>query len=129
MLRLDRLLTSTGAVSRKEAALAVRRGEVSVNGVTVRDPAAKVDETVCRVTLRGQPVTYRHYVYVMLNKPDGYISATEDGRGEPVVTDLLPREYAAWKLFPCGRLDKHTLGLMLLTNDGVLSHRLRAQSP
>ena len=62
----------------------------------------------------------------MLNKPDGYISATEDGRGDPVVTDLLSDEYRKMGVFPCGRLDKHTLGLMLITNDGALSHRLLA---
>ena len=68
---------------------------------------------------------YRQFVYILLNKPDGYISATEDGR-DPVVTELLPEKYRKMGLFPCGRLDKHTLGLMLLTNDGALSHRLLA---
>ena len=123
MLRLDRLLTSTGAVSRKEAALAVRRGEVSVNGVTVRDPAAKVDETVCRVTLRGQPVTYRHYVYVMLNKPTGYVSATDD-RSLPYVLELLSPEHRRRGLFPVGRLDRDTTGLLIMTDDGDAAHRL-----
>ena len=68
---------------------------------------------------------YRKYVYFLLNKPDGYVSATEDGK-DPVVTELFPEEYRKMGIFPCGRLDKHTLGLMLITNDGALSHRLLA---
>ena len=123
MLRLDRLLTSTGAVSRKEAALAVRRGEVSVDGVTVRDPAAKVDENHSRVTLKGQAILYRHYVYVMLNKPTGYVSATDD-RSLPYVLELLSPEHRRRGLFPVGRLDRDTTGLLIMTDDGDAAHRL-----
>ena len=125
-MRLDKMLSECGVASRSETAKAVRAGKVTVNGVVARRQDVSVDPEQDEVVFFGTPVRYRKFVYVMLNKPDGYISATEDGRGEPVVTDLLPREYAAWKLFPCGRLDKHTLGLMLLTNDGQLSHRLLA---
>jgi 16S rRNA pseudouridine516 synthase len=84
----------------------------------------QVDPERDRVLYCGSAVQYRKFVYLMLNKPDGYISATEDGRGDPVVTELVPQEYRKMGVFPCGRLDKHTLGLMLLTNDGQLSHRL-----
>ena len=125
-MRLDKMLSECGVASRSETAKAARAGKITVNGVAVRRPDTAVDPEHDAVCFFGTPVRYRKFVYVMLNKPDGYISATEDGRGEPVVTDLLPPEYARLNLFPCGRLDKHTLGLMLLTNDGQLSHRLLA---
>lgn len=123
MLRLDRLLTSTGAVSRKEAALAVRRGEVSVDGVTLRDPAARIDETRAAVTLRGQPLSFKRYLYIMLNKPRGYVSATDD-RSLPYVLELLAPEHRRRGLFPVGRLDRDTTGLLILTDDGETAHRL-----
>ena len=84
----------------------------------------QINPTSDAITFCGRAVKWREFAYVMLNKPDGYVSATEDSRGERVVTSLLPEEYQKMGLFPCGRLDKHTLGLMLLTNDGQLSHRL-----
>ena len=123
-MRLDKMLSECGLASRKETARAVRAGQVTVNGVAVQRADVQIDPAVDAVTLCGKPVRYRKFVYVMLNKPDGYVSATEDSRGEQVVTSLLPEEYQKMGLFPCGRLDKHTLGLMLLTNDGQLSHRL-----
>ncbi|MBQ9773335.1 MAG: rRNA pseudouridine synthase [Clostridia bacterium] len=122
-MRLDKMLSECGIASRKESAKAIKAGQVLVNG----SPAKKADQQVIpeadAVTYCGRAVVYRKFVYVMLNKPDGYISATEDGR-DPVVTELLPEEYRKRAVFPCGRLDKHTLGLMLLTDDGQLSHRL-----
>lgn len=125
-MRLDKLLSECGLATRSESAKAARAGKITVNGVPVRKADVKVDPNADAVIYCGAPVVYRPFVYVMLNKPDGYISATEDGRGDPVVTELLPAEYRKMGVFPCGRLDKHTLGLMLLTNDGVLSHRLLA---
>jgi 16S rRNA pseudouridine516 synthase len=125
-MRLDKMLSECGIATRSETARAARAGKITVNGITVRRQDTAVDPERDEITFFGVPVRYRKFVYVMLNKPDGYISATEDGRGEPVVTDLLPPEYARLNLFPCGRLDKHTLGLMLLTNDGQLSHKLLA---
>jgi 16S rRNA pseudouridine516 synthase len=91
----------------------------------VRNADAKIDPEKDAVVFCGRPVQYRKYVYFLLNKPDGYVSATEDGK-DPVVTELFPEEYRKMGIFPCGRLDKHTLGLMLITNDGQLSHRLLA---
>ncbi len=123
MLRLDRLLTSTGAVSRKEAALAVRRGEVSVDGAPVRDPAAKIDETRAAVTFRGQPLSFKRHLYIMLNKPRGYVSATDD-RSLPYVLELLSPEHRRRGLFPVGRLDRDTTGLLIMTDDGETAHRL-----
>ena len=125
-MRLDKMLSECGVASRSETSRAARGGKITVNGTVVRKPDVAVDPERDEVVFCGKPVRYRKFVYVMLNKPDGYISATEDGRGDPVVTDLLPPEYSKMGIFPCGRLDKHTLGLMLLTNDGALSHKLLA---
>ncbi len=124
-MRLDKMLSECGIATRREAARAARSGQITVNGLLVRSSDTKVDPNTDAVVYCGKPVNYRKYVYFMLNKPDGYVSATEDGK-DPVVTELLPEEYRKMGIFPCGRLDKHTLGLMLLTNDGVLSHRLLA---
>ena len=123
-MRLDKLLSECGIASRKETAKAAKAGQITVNGIPAAKADMQVDPTTDAITFCGRAVKWREFVYVMLNKPDGYVSATEDSRGEQVVTQLLPEEYQKMGLFPCGRLDKHTLGLMLLTNDGQLSHRL-----
>ena len=123
-MRLDKLLSECGIASRKESAKAAKAGQILVNGLPATKADMQVDPTTDSVIFCGREVVWRKFVYVMLNKPDGYVSATEDSRGEQVVTSLLPEEYQKMGLFPCGRLDKHTLGLMLLTNDGQLSHRL-----
>ena len=122
-MRLDKLLSECGIASRKESARAARAGQILINGVPVKSADVQVKEGTDCVTFCGRTVQYKRFVYVMLNKPDGYVSATEDGR-DPVVTELLDEEYRRREVFPCGRLDKHTLGLMLLTDDGQLSHRL-----
>ena len=122
-MRLDKMLSECGVASRSEASRAARAGKITVNGVPVKKADQKVDPDVDRVVYCGKPVVYQQFVYFLLNKPDGYVSATEDGK-DPVVTELLPEEYRKRGIFPCGRLDKHTLGLMLLTDDGALSHRL-----
>ena len=124
-MRLDKMLSECGIASRSETSRACRKGSVTVNGEVARRADVHVDPETDAVVFCGRPVCYRRFVYIMLNKPDGYVSATEDGK-DPVVTDLLPEEYRRMGLFPCGRLDKHTLGLMLLTNNGALSHRLLA---
>ena len=124
-MRLDKMLSECGVASRSEVARACRKGLVLVNGTPAAKPDLQVDETSAAVVYCGAPVRYRKFVYLLLNKPSGYISATEDG-SDPVVTDLLPAEYRRMGVFPCGRLDKYTVGLMLLTNDGDLSHRLLA---
>ena len=122
-MRLDKLLSVTATATRKEAARAVRAGQITVNGAPVRRADLAVDPERDTVIYCGTQVVYKQYRYVLLNKPDGYVSATEDGR-DPTVLELLPPIYTDLGLFPCGRLDKHTLGLMLLTNNGELSHRL-----
>ena len=100
----------------------IRRGEVAVDGRVVKAPEQQTAENAA-VEIKGVPVRYRRFVCLMMNKPAGYISATEDGHA-PVVTELVPEEYRHFELFPAGRLDKDTEGLLILTNDGQFCHRI-----
>ena len=123
-MRLDKLIANAGLASRSEISKAVRGGRVTVNGVPAKTPALQVDPDKDNVVYCGKSVNYREHIYIMLNKPEGYVSATED-KNAPVVTDLLlPADGA--RVHPCGRLDKYTLGMMILTDDGEMSHRLLA---
>lgn len=122
-MRLDKFLSDTSPMGRKEIKQHIKKGAVSVNGKTVKDPGMHVDEKKDEVCFCGETVSYRKFVYLMLNKPDGYVSATYD-KHYPVVTDLVDEEYAHFEVFPVGRLDIDTHGLLLLTNDGDLAHRL-----
>ena len=122
MIRLDKYLADTGAASRREAKAYIRRGEVTVDGVPARAPEQKVAETAV-VCLRGQPLRYQAYHYYMLHKPAGILTATAD-RSQPTVLDLFPPELRRFGLVPAGRLDKDTTGLLLITDDGALSHAL-----
>lgn len=121
-MRLDKYLGEAGVATRSEATKHIRGSRVTVNGVTVRDPAMHIDPETAAVTLCGERVIWREFVYVMLYKPKGYVSATED-RG-PTVMDLLPPQFVRMGLFPCGRLDIDTVGFLLVTNDGALGHEL-----
>ena len=121
--RLDRIIASTGRYSRREVKELIRRGAVAVGGVPVRSAQEKADPETAEITVGGEKLVYRRYTWVMLNKPAGVLSATEDGRGVTVL-DLLPRELQRQGLFPAGRLDKDTEGLLLLTNEGGLAHDL-----
>ncbi len=121
-MRLDKFLTSTGSVTRSEANKLCRAGKVTVNGKTEKDSSVKIDPENDSVSLLGKTVEYRKYTYIMMNKPEGVVSATEDG--DTTVVDLLPPELQRIGLFPCGRLDKNTHGFVLLTNHGELSHFL-----
>ena len=121
--RLDKIIASTGRWSRKEARELARRGLVLVDGVVAREVEAKYAPETAEIVVNGEALRYRPYTWIMLNKPAGYLSATEDGRGETVL-DLLPQELRRQNLFPVGRLDKDTEGLLLLTNEGGLAHRL-----
>ncbi len=124
-MRLDKMIASTGIASRSQISSAVRGGRVLVNGIVARKADIQVDPETAEVVYCGTPVVYRRFTYIMLNKPEGYVSATEDGK-LPTVIELLPPELQKIGMFPCGRLDKNTLGLMLLTNDGETSHKLLA---
>ncbi len=121
--RLDKIIASTGRWSRREARELIRRGRVRVDGVSARSAEEKADPEAAEITVNGETLGYRRYTWVMLNKPAGYLSATEDGRGRTVL-DLLPQDLRRQGLFPVGRLDKDTEGLLLLTNEGGLAHDL-----
>lgn len=121
--RLDKIIASTGKFSRREVKLLVRQGRVLVDGAPARSGEDKFDPQTVEITVNGETLCYRKYTWVMLNKPAGYLSATEDGRGLTVL-DLLPPEWKKQGLFPVGRLDKDTEGLLLLTNEGGLAHDL-----
>ena len=122
-MRLDKFLSITGMCSRKDAARAVRAGAVTVNGGGIKKADINIDPERDTVAFYGNTVIYRKHTYIMMNKPTGVVSATEDGR-EKTVIDLLPEELGRLELFPCGRLDKNTEGLMLLTDNGSLAHYL-----
>lgn len=121
-MRLDRYLCELNIGSRSQVREFVRKGLVSVNGQVIRSSDHKIDERKDQVAFQGNPLTYRKFVYYMLNKPQGVVSATEDNSAGTVV-ELLSAE-GRKDLFPMGRLDKDTEGLLILTNDGELSHRL-----
>ena len=122
-MRIDKLLSEMGIATRRESAAIARAGGVTVNGDVVKDLSRHINPEVDTVCYRGRAVEYNRFVYIMLNKPEGYVSATEDSR-LPVVTELLPEEIRRRELFPVGRLDRDTVGLMILTNDGQLAHTL-----
>lgn len=123
MERLDKFLSSQNVCTRKEAARLVKKGIVLVDGVPALSPEQKLEPEKARVTVGGREVAYRRYLYLMMNKPAGVLSATEDKRSKTVL-DLLPPELSRRGLFPAGRLDKDTTGLLLITDDGGLAHRM-----
>ncbi|WP_312635766.1 pseudouridine synthase [Oscillibacter sp.] len=123
MQRLDKLLSGTGKWSRREVKLLVKQGRVLADGAPAPSSETKYDPETAVLAVDGELVVLSRYTWVMLNKPAGILSATEDGRGQTVL-DLLPTELQKLGLFPVGRLDKDTEGLLLLTNDGQTAHRL-----
>jgi 16S rRNA pseudouridine516 synthase len=122
-MRIDKLLSELGIASRKESAKVARSGGITVDGVVVRDTSKHIDPENCSITYLGREIAYQKYTYVMLNKPTGYVSATDD-KSLPYVIELLPDELRRRELFPVGRLDRDTVGLMILTNNGTLAHSL-----
>jgi 16S rRNA pseudouridine516 synthase len=124
-MRLDKYLAKCGQGTRTEVKKLIRAGQVKVDGLVCKDPGFILDAETARVFLGEQHLRYQEYHYLMLNKPAGVISATRD-RLHPTVLDLLPPEYLHLDLFPVGRLDKDTEGLLLLSDDGILAHRLLA---
>jgi 16S rRNA pseudouridine516 synthase len=125
MMRLDKFLAKTGLGSRTEVRKLIRSGQVTVDGVVIKDGSFTLNPQAAKVTASGTELEYREYHYLMLNKPLGVISATED-KLHATVLELLPPTYQHLKLFPVGRLDKDTQGLLLLTDDGQLTHNLLA---
>lgn len=122
-MRIDKFMSECGLLTRRETAVAAKAGRISVNGLICKKADLHIDENTAVVLLDGVPVKWQKFTYIMLNKPEGYVSSTDDGDG-PCVIELLPERERKIGLFPCGRLDKYTVGLMLLTNDGQLSHSL-----
>lgn len=123
MERLDKVLAGTGRWSRREVKLLVRQGLVRLNGAAAVSAEEKCDPETAVITVNGETVVLRRFTYVLLHKPGGVLTATEDRRQETVM-ELLPQELRRVGLAPVGRLDKDTEGLLLLTNDGELTHRL-----
>ena len=124
MMRLDKYLAEMGVGTRQEVKKQIRQGKAAVNGTVVKAADTKIDEPSDEVTISGRNISYVSYEYYMLNKPAGVVSATEDRRDTTVI-DLI-KEKKRKDLFPVGRLDKDTEGLLLITNDGDLAHRLLA---
>lgn len=122
-MRVDKLLSNVGVASRVELKKYCKQGLISVNGKVINNPGVQVDSESDDIRFNGEKIVYREFVYIMLNKPDGYISATFD-KYDPIVLDLIDQSYLVFEPFPVGRLDKDTEGLLVLTNDGQLAHRV-----
>ena len=123
MERLDKILVSQGIGSRKEVRELIKNGEVCVNGEIIRKADFKADAENSSITVKGQAVNYSKHIYIMLNKPSGVVSATNDNHDKTVI-DILPEEYKRKGLFPAGRLDKDTEGLLIITDDGDFAHKM-----
>lgn len=122
-LRVDKILSNLGYGSRAELKVYCKKGLVKVNDKVISNPGTQVDTDVDKIEFNNKVVKYREFVYIMMNKPDGYLSATFDKR-DPIVLDLIDPSYLTFEPFPVGRLDKDTEGLLVLTNDGQLAHRV-----
>lgn len=121
--RLDKLIASQGRFSRREVQELIKNGAVKVNGITVHDRGAKSDDEKDIICVNGEQLDFQRFVYIMLNKPKGVVSATND-KNEKTVIDLVPKEFKGRNLFPAGRLDITTTGFVLVTDDGDFAHRI-----
>lgn len=122
-LRVDKVLSNLGYGSRAELKVYCKKGLVKVNDKVISNPGMQVDTDIDKIEFNNGVVRYREFVYIMMNKPDGYLSATFDKR-DAIVLDLIDPSYLTFEPFPVGRLDKDTEGLLVLTNDGQLAHRV-----
>ncbi len=123
MERLDKIVATALQISRKDAISLIKSGRVNENGVALKDTKKKLDENTAELFLDENRIYYYKYVYIMMNKPKGVISAS-DGKGDKSVIDILPAEMKRKNLFPAGRLDKDTTGFMLITDDGEFAHSI-----
>lgn len=121
--RLEKVLSNFGFGTRSKIRQLIKNGSVKVDGIAVKDSGIQVDPESCVIDVDGEILNYRKFIYVMMNKPAGLISATEDYK-QKTVLDILPDEFKCFDLFPAGRLDIDTEGLLLLTNDGKLAHEI-----
>ncbi len=122
-MRIDKFVSEQGGISRSDAKTMIRKGQILVNGTAVKSADAKIDPEKDTITINGKDVTYRQFMYIMLNKPDGVICATRDGLSETVL-ELLPPDFRRKGIFPAGRLDKDTEGFVFITDDGALAHKM-----
>ena len=125
MERIDKILSNLGHGTRKEVKALLKKGKVEIDGIIASDSAMKIDPDKAIIKVSGEEIKYRKYIYLIMNKPAGVVSSTVDNHDETVI-DLIDEQYHAFKPFPIGRLDKDTVGLLLLTNDGELNHKLIA---
>lgn len=125
MERIDKIIASQGQYSRKEVKALIAKRRIAVDGRVVSSSSEKADPMTMLLTVDGKPLEFKRNLYLVLNKPKDYVSATED-REHPTVLELVPQEYRGRDLFPAGRLDRDTTGLMIITDDGVLAHNILA---
>ncbi|MBQ9961009.1 MAG: rRNA pseudouridine synthase [Firmicutes bacterium] len=125
MERIDKIIASQGVYSRSEVKTLIKKKRVTVDGEVIKAYDLKVDAAKSLIVVDGKPLKFQKNVYLMLNKPKGYVSATED-RDHKTVLELVPEEFSGRDLFPAGRLDRDTTGLMIITDDGVLAHNILA---
>lgn len=121
--RIDKIISNMGFGSRKDVKKIIKEGRVKVNDSIVVDNKIKINPYKSKIYIDGEKMTYKEYIYIMMNKPKGLVSSTDDPRSKTVI-DLLGKEHLIYKPFPVGRLDKDTEGLLLLSNDGKLAHEL-----
>ncbi len=120
-MRLDKFFSNTATLSRSECAKACRAGLVSVDGTVIKDPSFQVDPEKNAIAYKGERINYKEYIYIMLNKPEGYVCSNDEPGGS-IVFELIDQKLLKLGLFVCGRLDKDTTGLVIITNDGVSAH-------
>lgn len=125
LLRIDKILSSQNIGSRKEIKTIIKQGRIKADGNVVMRPEDKFDPETCKITVDDKAILYKPFIYIMMNKPKGVVSASRDSR-EKTVVDLLPQELRRRELFPAGRLDRNTEGLLIITDDGDFSHKLLA---
>ena len=118
--RFDKIISSQFNISRKDARIGIRRGKGTVDGVVIKDPSAQVSPDA-QISYGGQALQYKEYIYILMNQPKGVLSATTD-KNKKTVVDLVPPEFKRNNLFPVGRLDKDTTGLLIITDDGEFAH-------
>ncbi len=123
MERIDKIIASQGKYSRSEVKALISKKRVSINGEVIKSSSTKADPASDCIVVNGEKLNFKRFVYLMLNKPKGYVSATED-RDHRTVLELVPVEYEGRDLFPAGRLDRDTTGLMIITDDGQMAHNI-----
>ena len=125
MERIDKIIASQGVYSRSEVKKLIQQKKIKVNGEIITSSNIKIDTANAKILIDNEDLTIKKHIYLMLNKPEGYVSATKDGKDKTVL-DLVPDEYKSRAVFPAGRLDKNTTGLMIITDDGQMAHNILA---